>query len=139
MNNLGIRDTASVLSISINAVMRILKNSPPRNVTNLPIDKAEIKIICEVDEQGSFVANKKNQRWLWYAWEPLFKRIIAHVFGRRDTSTLQRLLDLLAPFQVAFFCTDNFTAYSILPSANHITGKLYTQRTEKKFNTENAT
>jgi len=85
-----------------------------------------------VDEQWSFVENKKNQRWLWYAWEPRFKRIIAHVFGRRDTTTLQRLLDLLAPFRVAFFCTDSFTAYSILPSENHIVGKLYTQRIERE-------
>ncbi|CDH26629.1 transposase [Xenorhabdus bovienii str. kraussei Becker Underwood] len=27
---------------------------------------------------GSFVGNKKQQRGLWYAWEPRLKRIIAH-------------------------------------------------------------
>ncbi|KPE06491.1 transposase, partial [Yersinia pestis] len=32
----------------------------------------------------SFVGNKKQQRWLWYAWEPRLKRIIAHIFGRRS-------------------------------------------------------
>ncbi|WP_345195612.1 IS1 family transposase [Kistimonas scapharcae] len=36
-----------------------------------------------MDEQWSFVGNKKNQRWLFYAWEPRLKRAIAHAFGRR--------------------------------------------------------
>ncbi|EIR53729.1 putative transposase, partial [Yersinia pestis PY-14] len=30
------------------------------------------------------MGNKKQQRWLWYAWEPRLKRIIAHIFGRRS-------------------------------------------------------
>ncbi|EDU61849.1 IS1 family transposase [Providencia stuartii] len=30
------------------------------------------------------MTNKKQQRWLWYAWEPRLKRIIAHTFGRRN-------------------------------------------------------
>ena len=29
----------------------------------------------------SFVGNKKQQRWLWYAWEPRLKRIIADVLA----------------------------------------------------------
>ncbi|RWA45785.1 transposase, partial [Yersinia pestis] len=29
----------------------------------------QIQLICEVDEMWSFVGNKKQQRWLWYAWE----------------------------------------------------------------------
>ena len=27
-----------------------------------------------MDEQWSFVGSKKNQRWLFYAWEPRFKK-----------------------------------------------------------------
>ncbi len=52
MNNASIRDTARALHISINAVMRTLKNS------------RRIQLICEVDEMWSFVGNKKQQRWL---------------------------------------------------------------------------
>ncbi len=40
----------------------------------------------------SFIGNKKRQRWLWYAWEPRLKRIIAHVFGSRSKKTLGKLL-----------------------------------------------
>ncbi len=80
----------------------------------------------------SFVGNKKQQRGLWYAWEPRLKRIIAHAFGRRSKKTFRNLLKLLSGFNVAFWCTDNFSAYDLLPNENHITGKLYTQRIERE-------
>lgn len=81
----------------------------------------------------SFTGSKKRQRWLWYAWEPRLKRIIAHVFGSRSRKTLRRLLKLLSGFRVAFWCTDGYRAYrSELPDAKHIVGKLYTQRTGRE-------
>ncbi|MDF7679644.1 IS1 family transposase [Enterobacteriaceae bacterium ESL0689] len=132
MNNAGIRDTARTLHISINAVVRTLKNPAPRCVTTLPLDNLQIQLICEVDEMWSFAGSKKQQRWLWYAWEPRLKRIIAPTFGRRSKKTLRRLLRLLSGFHVAFWCTDNFSAYDILPDKKHIRGKLYTQRIERE-------
>ncbi|EFB72122.1 IS1 transposase [Providencia rustigianii DSM 4541] len=61
-----------------------------------------IELLCEVDEQWSFVANKKQQRWLWYAWEPRLKQVIAHIFGCRNKKMLRQLLGLLSRFNVAF-------------------------------------
>ncbi|QAX78710.1 IS1 family transposase [Yersinia hibernica] len=132
MNNAGIRDTARALHISINAVVRTPKKLSPRVVTTLPLDNLQIQLICEVDEMWSFVGNKKRQRWLWYAWEPRLKRIVAHAFGRRSKMTQCKLLGLLSGFRVAFWCTDNFSAYEMLPATKHITGKLYTQRIERE-------
>ncbi|HCJ9454240.1 TPA: IS1 family transposase [Escherichia coli] len=133
MNNAGIRDTARALHISINAVVRTFKKLSPRNVTTLPLDNLQIQLICEVDEMWSFIGNKKRQRWLWYAWEPRLKRIIAHVFGSRSKKTLGKLLKLLSGFRIAFWCTDGYRAYKeTLPSEKHILGKLYTQRIERE-------
>ncbi|CDH07493.1 hypothetical protein XBO1_290086 [Xenorhabdus bovienii str. oregonense] len=56
-------------------------------MTTLPLGGSDIQLICEIDEQGSFVGSKKHQRWLWYAWEPRMKRIVAHVFGDRSRKT----------------------------------------------------
>ncbi|MBI6547530.1 IS1 family transposase [Xenorhabdus sp. VLS] len=80
---------------------------------------------------GSFVGNKKCQRWLWSAWEPRLKRIIAHAFGRRNKKTLKKLLKKLFKFKIAFGCTDNYRAYNLLPSAKHLVGKYFTQRIER--------
>ena len=41
-------------------------------------------------------------------------------------------LGLLSGFSVGFWCTDNFSAYEMLPTQKHITGKLYTQRIERE-------
>ncbi len=58
-------------------------------MTSIPFDKENLSLICEVDEQWSFIGKKKNRRWLWYAWEPRYKRIIAHAFGKRNTDALR--------------------------------------------------
>jgi insertion element IS1 protein InsB len=39
---------------------------------------------------------------------------------------------LSSGFNVVFWCTDNFSAYGMLPDEKHIKGKLYTQRIERE-------
>ncbi|MDC9624088.1 IS1 family transposase [Xenorhabdus sp. XENO-7] len=131
MNNGGIRDTARALKVATSTVMKIPKKLNPRNVTTLPLEGSDIQLICELDEQWSFVGNKKNQRWLWYAWEPRMKRIVAHVFGDRSRNTLNKLRALLSPFKIRFYCTDDYAVYDCLPEADHLTGKTFTQRIER--------
>lgn len=80
----------------------------------------------------SFVRGKKLQRWLWYAWEPRLKRIIAHAFGDRTTATLNILLQRMENFNVACWCTDKLGSYNVLPHEKHIVGKIYTQRIERE-------
>ncbi len=102
-------------------------------MTSLPFEKAKVVLLCEVDEQWSYVGNKKNQRWLWYAWEPRFKRIIAHVFGPRSANTLKKLLKLLTPYDFAYYCTDNLKTYATeLPEKKHVIGKFFTQKIERQ-------
>ena len=80
----------------------------------------------------SFVGNKKNKRWLWYAYEPVSKKIIAHVFGDRSRYTLNRLLELLEPFNISLISTDLFAVYqAVIPEQKHIVGKIFTQGIER--------
>ncbi|ELM6648790.1 IS1 family transposase [Vibrio vulnificus] len=132
MNSSGVRETSRVLKVGYNTVLRTFKKLSPRQVTSIPFDKANISLICEVDEQWSFVGKKKNRRWLWYAWEPRYKRIIAHAFGKRNTDALRSLLTLLKPFDISFFFTDDFSVYAKeLPKEKHVVGKRFTQRIER--------
>lgn len=78
------------------------------------------------------MGSKKKQRWLWYAFEPRLKRIIAHAFGDRSEATFKELQERLASFNVAFWCTDGYQAYNQLPTEKHIVGKRYTQRIERQ-------
>lgn len=73
-----------------------------------------------MDEQWSFVCHKKQQRWLWYAWQPHLKVVLAYAFGPRADSTLTRLLQRLTPFNLALYCTDDWGAYErLLPEDKH--------------------
>lgn len=118
----------------ISALMRsfALEKLSPRQVTSWPLNNLHIELLCEVDEQWSLSLIKKQQCCLWYAWEPRLKRIIAHTFGRRNKETLRQLLTLLSRFNVAFWCTDKFCAYEILPKQKHVANKFYTQRIERE-------
>jgi insertion element IS1 protein InsB len=93
---------------------------------------AEVVICCEVDEQWSYVRCKANPRWLFYAYDRIRKRVLAHVLGPRNALTLKRLLVLLSRFNIAFYMTDAWPVYrSLLPSASHVISKKYTQRIER--------
>ena len=93
---------------------------------------AEVVICCEADEQWSYVQSKGNPRWLFYAYDRIRKRVLAHVFGPRNALTLRRLLVLLSQFNVAFYMTDAWPVYrTLLASTSHVTSKKYTQRIER--------
>ncbi|MDC9598510.1 IS1 family transposase [Xenorhabdus sp. XENO-2] len=72
---------------------------------------------------GHLSAIRKTHASFWYAWEPEQKAIIAHVFGDRSRKTLNKLL---APFEVQFYCTDDYAIYDCLPEGKHLRGKKFT-------------
>jgi insertion element IS1 protein InsB len=67
-----------------------------------------------MDEPWSYVGNKSQQCWLWYAWSPHFKRVFAYALGPRADITLKTLLDRVKEFNVRLFCTDQWGAYDRL-------------------------
>ncbi len=80
INGSGIRDTARVLAINKNTVIRTLKKensivqvNPLFNTLNTEIPmEVRLERVCEaavLDEQWSYVGNKSNQRWLWGVYE----------------------------------------------------------------------
>ncbi|WP_149590841.1 IS1 family transposase [Serratia symbiotica] len=132
MNGSGCRDTARVLKISLNTVLRHLKNLTPHQVAQNVEPGAEVVICCEADEQWSYVQSKGHPRWLFYAYDHIRKRGLAHVLGPRNALTLRRLLALLSLFTITFYMTDAWPVYrTLLPSTSHVISKKYTQRIER--------
>jgi len=95
-----------------------------------------IELVCEeaeMDEQWSFVGNKSNQRWIWYAVEHSTNTILAYVFGRRKDSVFKELKTLLDPFGIKQYYTDDWGTYKrYLDSKEHEIGKANTQKIERK-------
>lgn len=129
MNGSGIRDICRVLCISINTVLKTIRQQAalvtepmvPERVTDL-----------EVDEMWSFVGKKANQRWLWYAFDPARKKVICWQIGRRTDESCQKLLGKLGDCLVLRYYTDEWESYEkYLPTTHHWVGKAGTQRIER--------
>nr|WP_255398386.1 IS1 family transposase [Xenorhabdus sp. KJ12.1] len=57
--------------------------------------------------------------------------VLNGLFGDRSRKTLKKLLALLSPFTIRFYCRDDYAVYDCLPKKKHLTGKKFTQRIER--------
>jgi insertion element IS1 protein InsB len=81
----------------------------------------------------SYVGNKNNQRWLWHAIDHGSGKVLAYVFGDHQDEVFLKLKALLEPFGMTRFYTDDWGAYERhLASEEHVVGKHYTQKIERK-------
>lgn len=144
VNGSGIRDTARVLKVSINTVIDVIKKRPELTQVNeqliqsLDISEVEVKIEkvieeAEMDEMWSFVGKKEDQRWLWHAIDHQTGEVLAYVFGRRKDEVFLKLKELLEPFGIKRFYTDDWGAYTRhLDNEKLQIGKRNTQKIERK-------
>ncbi|WNT52226.1 IS1-like element IS1N family transposase [Shigella dysenteriae] len=131
-NGAGVRDTARTLKIGINTVIRTFKKLTPKRITSPPVAHADVALICELDEQWSFVGSKARQHWLWYAYNTKTGGVLAYTFGPRTDETCRELLALLTPFNIGMITSDDWGSYGReVPKDKHLTGKIFTQRIER--------
>jgi IS1 family transposase/transposase-like protein len=145
LNGSGIRDIARVLKISPSTVIEELKKKETqlKYVNERVLNQIEAaKIIIEIkehiegvecDEMWSYVGNKTQQRWLWYAIDHETGKILAYVLAERKDEAFLKLKELLEPFGINFYYTDNWGAYERhIEPKKHIIGKSNTQKIERK-------
>lgn len=108
------------------------KKLSPRRITSSPVAHADVALICELDEQWTFVGSKALQHWLWYAYNTKTGGVLAYTFGPRDDETCRELLALLTPFSIGMITSDDWGSYAReVPKEKHLTGKIFTQRIER--------
>jgi IS1 family transposase/transposase-like protein len=144
LNGSGIRDTARVLNISPSTVISEIKKKESclesvNHTVLKSLQASKISVLiqkvedAEMDEMWSYVGNKENQRWLWHAIDHATGKILAYVFGNRKDVVFLKLKELLEPFGITRFFTDDWGAYERhLPSEQHVVGKRNTQKIERK-------
>ena len=87
----------------------------------------------QADGQWSYVGNKKNQRWLWYAIDAVTGCVLSFVFGRRKDGVCGQLMSNLKAFNIRTYYTDDWGSYpALIPKDKHVTGKRNTQKIENK-------
>jgi insertion element IS1 protein InsB len=144
MNGGGIRDTARILGVGKNTVMSALKKSSAEVVAVNPyIGTREVAVEIRhlfdspmdvrAGEQWSYVGDKKNQRWLWYAIDAATGRVLSFVFGRRQDAVCEQPVSNLKAFNIRTYYTDDWGSYSaLIPKGKHVIGKQHTQKIENK-------
>ncbi|HRY15609.1 MAG TPA: IS1 family transposase [Candidatus Competibacteraceae bacterium] len=88
---------------------------------------------AKLDEMWSDVQSKAHPRWLWHAIDHHTGKILAYTFGDHKDVVFLKLKELLEPFGMTRFYTDDCGAYERhLPSEQHTVGKANTQKIERK-------
>jgi insertion element IS1 protein InsB len=143
LNSSGVRDIARNLKIAKRTVTQHLKKKAPLSVNPYYIDKLEsqqlseldvdIRFEVEGDEFWSYVGNKKNQRWTWYAVDRSNGVILAYHQGKRTDESCKALMGKLAQFPIRCFYTDDWQSYKkFIPEEKHRIGKDRTWKIERK-------
>ena len=121
--------------------MRLKKT--PVEINPYLLDKAEAGLLAELevhlsysvemDEFWSYVGNKKNRRWTWYAIDRKSGILLAWQNGNRDNATCEKPLKKMEHFPIRSYSTDNWESYaSLLPTEKHFIGKANTWKIERK-------
>src|SRR6266404_1041953 len=145
LNSSGVRDTARVLRISTDTVLRELRKKEAalesvntaflrtHNPDDMAVAIERAGEDAEMDEMWSFVGHKGNPRWLWHAIDHHTGKVLAYVFGRRKDEVFLQLKALLEPFGLTRYYTDYWGAYTRhLDPEVHCPGKRHTQKIERK-------
>ena len=130
LNGSGIRDISRVLRVSATTVMKIIREQAEIvSAAKLPAHIADV----ELDEMWTFVEKKKNQCWLWLAYAPKHRQMLAFSLGKRTDQTCQTLLEKLSDIRITRFYTDNWESYrNLIPEVRRWIGKRGTQRIERQ-------
>lgn len=144
VNGSGTRATARTLEIAKGTVTSALKSIEKSlwyvnqdYIMNYKNNNIEVDIVqvdeVEMDEMWSFVNDKSQQCWLWWAIDHKTGEPLAFYFGTREHKNLDELLNLLKPFNINIvYSDDNFAYKSHIKQSDVITGKENTQKIERK-------
>lgn len=144
VNGSGTRATARTLGIdkgTVTSALRSLESSlwyvnyEYINTHRNGEIEAELVRVNEVemDEMWSFVHDKSQQYWLWWAIDHNTGEPLAFCFGTREHKNLDELLSLLKPFDIKIvYSDDNYAYKSHIHESEVVTGKRNTQKIERK-------
>jgi insertion element IS1 protein InsB len=126
----GIRSIGRILKISCTTVINRIKNIAKSTIRPFPILQGKE---YEVDEMRTYIGNKKRLYWVVYALRKDNKEVIDFKVGKRNSKTLQRVLDTVHLSEAKKIHTDKLSLYkNLIPTALHSTTQYNINHIERK-------
>lgn len=98
----------------------IIESLPDHLNATVTKDVKEFEVaVIELDEQWSYVGNKKNQQWLWLAFHSESRQVLSMHVGKRTRASAELLLKKLPEdlkkkdsfIQIFSLCMEEFSLY----------------------------
>jgi len=129
---ISLRGICRIFDVSLNWIQSYAHDLWEQTPDNLGLPLQILKQVkklqvfgIQADELWSFVQNKKCKRWIWVAYDPVHRLVIAHHIGGRGKAAAKVFWDKIPPIlRSCNFETDDWDAYkSIIPTNQHKIGK----------------
>jgi IS1 family transposase/transposase-like protein len=124
----GIRNINRILHVSLAKILDIVKHMKYKIKP-----KQEHYDILEIDEFWTYVQNKKNKKWLIYAYHRATGEVVAYVWGSRNKETAKKLRKKIRRMGVTYdkIATDDWDSFvAVFGQDQHLVGKQYTKGIE---------
>ncbi|MEM9887284.1 MAG: IS1 family transposase [Bacteroidota bacterium] len=128
----SLRAICRIFGVSLNwlqAFAHLLWEQTPRDLgLNTKVVKQIKKLQVfgiQADEMWSFVHKKAKKRWIWIAYDPIHRLVVAYHIGSRSKAGAKKFWKKIPPLlRTCYFETDHWEAYkSIIPQHKHKVGK----------------
>jgi insertion element IS1 protein InsB len=129
---LSLRATCRVFGVSLNwlqSFAHVFWEQTPADLGLSPQLIGQVRKLqvfgIQADELWSFVKEKANKRWVWVAYDPVHRLVVAYHIGGRGVEAAKKFWNKIPRLlRVCNFETDDWEAYkSIIPPAQHKVGK----------------
>ena len=136
---ISLRGICRVFAVSLTWLQSFAHEIWKETPKHLGVTRSKIKQIkrmqvfgIQADEMWSFVQKKENKRWIWIAFDPILKVVVAYHIGGRGEKDAKKLWEKIPKrLKGCFFETDDWDAYkSIIPDDKHKIGKDLTYHIE---------
>jgi len=129
LERIPLRGICRTLSISLEWLLHFIAELydqlPDDLCVQPPSPQRQVKLLrleAEADELWSFVGNKANKQWVWLAFDPETRQVLAFYVGDRSRNSARKLWQRIPQVyrEQATFSTDDWEAYKgVIPAAQH--------------------
>lgn len=129
---LSLRAICRIFGLSFNWLMSFARAQWDKTPRNLGITKTVARKIkklqvfgIQADEMWSYVGKKSEKRWIWIAYDPIHRLVVACHIGKRSAKAAKAFWKKIPDeLKGCDFETDHWDAYkSIIPEKQHKIGK----------------